>query len=118
MKAIKPILPSLREKKRYVVFEMISDSKIDNPTLVGETIEDSFLDFLGTDGAARAGFMFLPDKFDANKQKGIVKVSNKFVDKLRTSLALIRSIKNQKVIFKTAGVSGILRKAEKKFMAS
>lgn len=118
MKQIKPILPSLKEKKRYVVFEVISENKMEDYKPVSEAIWESSLDYLGTDGAARAGIWVLPDKYNAAKQKGIVKVGHKYVDKLRASLALIQSINKHPVVVKTVGISGILRKAENKFIAS
>jgi ribonuclease P/MRP protein subunit POP5 len=115
MKRIKPILPSLKEKKRYLVYEIISDTKINDPKVVSEAIWDSSLGFMGTDTAAKAGVWVLEDKF--KNQKGVIKVNNKYIEKLRTSLALIKTIKKKPVVVRTVGVSGILKKAENKYIA-
>ena len=45
-------------------------------------------------------------------------MNNRYVNHLKASLALIDQIKGQKVIVKSIGVSGIIKKAEKKYLAS
>lgn len=115
---IKPLLPSLREKKRYLAFEIISKTKIDDFTAVENTIKESVLRFLGESGMAKAGVLFLADKYNKDKQKGIIRVSHKYVNELRASLALIQKINNQDVIVRSIGLSGILKKAVEKYIAS
>ena len=51
---------------------------------------------------------FLNDKWDEKKRKGILKVNNKYVEKVRFALSLNN--------IHTIGVSGTLKKAEKKFI--
>lgn len=116
MTKIKPVLPSLREKKRYLVFEIISDKKIENLSDVSESITRSCHNFLGEMGMAKAGLLILNDKYNKEKQRGIIRVSNKMVDNLRAALCFIKEIDNQKVIVKSVGVSGILRKAQSKYI--
>jgi ribonuclease P/MRP protein subunit POP5 len=115
IKKIKPVLPSLREKKRYLVFEIISKSKIDSKK-VSKTILDGCRDYLGEMGMAKAGLLMLNDKYNKEEQKGIIKVNNKMVDHLRAALCFIKKIDNQKVIVRSIGMSGILKKAQAKFM--
>ena len=114
---LKPILPSLREKKRYVVFEVISKDKIADAASVSNSILHYASKFLGQLGVAKAGIMVLNNKWDASLQRGIVKVSNKHVDALKASLAFADKINGAEVIFRSLGVSGILRKAENNFLA-
>ena len=114
---IKPILPSLREKKRYVVFEVISDSSLDGSS-VSENIMQSSLDFMGELGVGNAGIMILNDKWDNKTQKGIVKVHHKYVNHLKSSLMLIENIDGHKAIIRGIGVSGILKKAIHKYAAA
>jgi len=114
---IKPILPSLKEKKRYLVFEIISKSKIKAFSAVSKAIFASSLAFAGDFGVAEMGLQVLPEKFDADKQKGILRVSADMVDELKASLALVEDIDGESCIIDTVGVSGILNKAEKNFMA-
>ena len=116
MQKQKPLLPSLREKKRYVVFEVISKKRITTANLA-KTLHLSLLQYSGLKGAAKAGFMFLHNKYDPETQKGIIRVNHDAVDDLKAALALTDKVENEEVICQTKGVSGILQKAEKKFIA-
>ena len=115
-KKIKPVLPSLREKKRYLVFKIISKKDIKSSD-VSSLIWQSSLSFLGEIGTAKAGIWVLPDKWNQKKQKCMLKKNNKYVDKLKTSLTLIKSFKRQQIIIKSVGVSGMINKADKKYLA-
>jgi ribonuclease P/MRP protein subunit POP5 len=110
---IKPLLPSLREKKRYLVFEIISKVQITDYAKVSEAVMQSCQDFLGILGMAKAGILILPDKYRANK--GILRVSHKCVNEVRAALAFVKKINNQDVIVRSCGLSGILKKAQQKF---
>mgnify|MGYP001570940598 FL=1 len=113
---LKPVLPSLREKKRYLVFEVISKEKINDANKVSNAVWHCSLQFLGQLGAAKAGIMVLSNKWDQKLQRGIIKVSHKHVDAVKAALAFADKIDNNDVIFRSLGVSGILRKAENRFL--
>lgn len=113
---LKPVLPSLREKKRYLVFEVISKERIKDANLVSNAIFDFSLKFLGQLGVAKAGLMMLNDKWNPELQRGILKVSNKHVDAVKAALIFANKVGDEEVIFRSVGVSGILRKAEGKFL--
>ena len=115
-KKIKPMLPSLREKKRYLVFEIISKQKIDNFNLVEKSIMNNALTFLGQLGIAKAGAMMLKDKWNKELQRGIIRINHKHVDEMKAALTLIKKIENNDVVVKSVGVSGILNKAENKYL--
>jgi ribonuclease P/MRP protein subunit POP5 len=111
MKKIKPILPSLREKKRYLVYEVIGN---DNLTAeeIEKSIKSSYLTSFGEVELGNAGLIFLNKQFNKKKQKGIIRVNNKCVDNLRYSLALIKDIKKSDVIIHSIGCSGIINKTK------
>lgn len=109
---LKPILPSLKEKKRYLSFEILSSSSIPADE-AGKATMDSCLTFLGTFEAGKASLMFLNDKYSNNN--GVIKTNHRYVDKVRTALALITKINNDDVIVRTRIVSGTLKKAINKF---
>ena len=115
MQKLKRLLPSLREKKRYLVFEAISKKRISGDK-IAETIHYSLHQYIGEKGAAKAGMIFLNEKYNTKAQRGIIKVSHTSVDDLKAALALIDKIDNDDVVFQTLGVSGILQKT-KKFVA-
>ena len=109
-----PLLPSLKEKKRYLVFEAISDKKLAYND-VAKAIQDSLHNYIGLLGTSQAGLQILPEKWNSQQQKGLIRVNHQFIDHLRASLALIKKIKNQEVILRSIGVSGILKKTQKYF---
>jgi ribonuclease P/MRP protein subunit POP5 len=115
-KKIKPILPSLREKKRYLVFEVISKQKIQDFNKVRDAIMNSALEFLGQLGMAKAGVIILKDKWNKDKQRGILRVNNKHVDNLKAALTFVEKINGADAIVRSVGVSGILKKAENKYL--
>ena len=113
---LKPILPSLREKKRYLVFEVISKQRISDFGAVSNSITQSSLHFMGLLGVGKAGIIPLANKWNQELQRGIIKVSHKHVDMLRASLVFANKVDNQEVIFRSLGVSGILKKAENNYL--
>ena len=113
---LKPLLPSLREKKRYLVFKVISKEKINDANKISNAVRHCSLQFLGQLGAAKAGIMVLNNKWDSKLQRGIIKVSHKHVDAVKAALTFANKIDNNDVVFMSLGVSGILRKAENRFL--
>jgi len=107
---IKPILPSLRKKKRYIAFEVISKGKIAEFEPVSKEIMRAAHHCLGMFSMADAGIMPLANKWDAEKQRGILKVNHKQVDAVKASFVFADKIDGKEVIIRSLGVSGILRK--------
>ncbi len=110
---IKPLLPTLKENKRYLIYEIISSKKIkiDLSKAVIQEINKTF----GLFDSADAGIQNV--EYDINKQKGVIRVATKYLDKLRTSLALVQELNDEDVTLNTVGVSGILKKARNKYIA-
>ena len=109
---IKPVLPSLREKKRYIVYEIKSEKPLSFEE-VKQELEKKMIQFLGELGYGKAGVRIM-DLWEDNK--GMIRTNTKFVDEVKTALALTERIGNQRVIIKSVGVSGILKKAKSKFL--
>ena len=109
---MKPLLPSLREKKRYIVFEIIGN-KIDKKKAEKE-IYSNVLKFLGELSVSRANVKILGDSWANNK--GIIRVNVKYLNEFKMALGLIKKLNNKKIIINVIGVSGILKKAKSKFM--
>tara|TARA_Y100000310_G_C20471506_1_gene710287 strand:- start:106 stop:432 length:327 start_codon:yes stop_codon:yes gene_type:complete len=102
------LLPSLKQKKRYVVFEVATD-KTFSVKEIKEAVEFALKDFLGQWGLAKSSPMFLKEKCKNNKF--IIKVNHKYVDEVKSALILIKKIKNTPVIVKSVITSGTLKKA-------
>ena len=102
--------PSLKEKRRYLVFEIISDRKASFEE-VKHAIHDSALGFMGRLGMAKAKLRFISDKWDLEKQTGVLITERKSLDKIRASLCLTTKIGINKAIITSVASSGILKKA-------
>ncbi|MBU0666599.1 MAG: Rpp14/Pop5 family protein [Nanoarchaeota archaeon] len=113
MEKIKPLLPTLKEKKRYVVYEVITTSckKSD----YSREILNNCKRFLGVLESAKAGIMHV--LFNKEKQRGVVRVSSKYMNKLKLSLMFIKQLDEEDALIKSIGVSGTLRKAKEKYVA-
>ena len=110
------LLPALKEKTRYLAFEIVAGQKIRDFEDISKEIQDKSLLFLGQLGLAKAGIRMLPEKWNLTLQRGIIKVNNKYVNELKSSLTLIKKISSQNAAVKSIGVSGILNKAEQKYL--
>ena len=113
---IKPLLPSLREKKRYLAYEVISESRFYDAFAVNKAILEAAKDFLGISVMSRAGILPINDKWNAALQRGIMRVNNKHVDDLKASLIFVKNIEGKDAIVRSVGASGILRKAQQKYL--
>ncbi len=106
---MKPLLPTLKERKRYIVYELLSQKSL------GRAPEQAVLDHLrarlGLFDSAKAGI--LPVRYDQKTQSGILRVSHASVDKVKAALLLLTTIGSQQVIPRVRGVSGILKKTER-----
>jgi len=100
------LLPSLKQKKRYVVFEIISDQDFSKEDMEKEVFS-ALKSFLGDLGLSKAVPLFV--KFKSNKF--IMKVNHNYTDELKSALILIKKIKNMPVILKSVITSGTIKKA-------
>src|SRR3989344_9345224 len=106
---MKGILPSLREDKRYIVFEVLSEDKIKDFKNIRTDVVNGIQNFLGQLETSKAGVMLLKDLWFKDKQKGIISVNSKYVDKVKTSLMLIKKLGGKDVILNNIAVSEIGR---------
>ena len=104
----KSLLPSLREKKRYVVFEVISEDK-QSFDRVKSLIKDQVKSLFGILGLANMGMIFLNDW---NGNRGIVRINNKYINNLRGCFV---NLNEQNLMVHTVGISGILKKARNNY---
>lgn len=95
------ILPSSREKKRYVLFEVISEEKVFKDE-IKNSIYNTALSFLGEDNFAEAGVILV--------KENIVKVNNKYKNEMILILSLIREVNNKKVKINPLKTSGVIKK--------
>jgi ribonuclease P/MRP protein subunit POP5 len=104
---MKVILPTLKERNRYIVYQVNDNKKLTIDEIKKE-MKRAMMQFLGEWEYAKANILILDD---FKKNRGIIKVNNKYVDKVKVSLMLIKPF-----IIETRGVSGTLKKARSKFI--
>ena len=109
-----PLPHDLRERRRYLAFEIISEQKILVPDLIN-TIWHSVLNFLGEFGSSQADISFVKNVYDEKKQMGLLRCSHLYVESVRTALALIQRIGDMRVVVRILGISGTIKAARQKF---
>lgn len=114
MGELQPAPKSLREKKRYIVFEVLCDRDREVGQVV-DAVWGAVLEFLGQEGAAKADPWVLGDLFDAEKQIGGVKVNKDEVEEVRAALALVQDIGGEESALQVLGVTGTMDSAREKY---
>jgi ribonuclease P/MRP protein subunit POP5 len=114
---IKALRPSLREKKRYIAFK-IQSAEIVSFSSVSNAVYASYSKLFGEVGLAKAGIIVLKERWNSEKQVGILKVSHKYINEVKSSLTLIKQIDNTKVIASSITASGVLKKAVQRAIAA
>ena len=106
------LLPTLRQKKRYVVFEVLGKDMGEEhcaPADVHSAIQQALSSFLGQLGLAKASPLLLPERTQGSRF--VLKVNHTWVDECKAALSLIKKIKNKPVLLRSVTVSGTLKKA-------
>lgn len=103
MSTIKRLLPTQREKKRYLAYHVISHHKIPTP-MIEHTIKNKLTTFLGVTQTADAAPHLIKTTHD---HTGILKIHPQYLNHARTALMTITHINNEPVLIRTLGVSGI-----------
>ncbi len=110
---LKAVIPTLKERKRYLLFEILPEDQKMDFSAVSREIKESMFTFIGTRGMSEASMMLLQDKFKDNK--GVIRVNHNYIAHTKSALALITHMGESKVICKTVSVSGTLNKIKKTF---
>lgn len=108
----KTLPSSKRESKRYVVFDIISESHISTEE-ISNAIWFSALNYLGEFGTGKAGIWVGKDLFEGSK--GMVKCNVKSVNEVKSILMLINRIGDSSIILNILGVTGTIDSAKKKY---
>ena len=99
----------MREKKRYLQYEVTTDGSLSAED-VKQAVQESVQRFLGEYGCAQAGIHYIEN----THKHGVIKTNTKQVNQVKTALALIKEIKNHKVRFATTKVSGMINKVKRR----
>ena len=111
----KQLPPTLRDIKRYVVFEIISDNHVTYKDVV-EALWTSMSNFLGEMQASKAKIWVIQNLLDEKNKKGIIRCSHTYVEHTRVVLSLIQFIGESRATIKVLGVTGTIKSAKVKYM--
>ena len=103
---LKPLLPTLREKKRYLAFEVLA-SKECSWQEIKTAVSEAIAAHIGRTGLADAGLLFVKH----NKNKAVLRTSNTTLRSVKAALLFIKEINSQRVIVRSIIASGMLNKA-------
>ena len=108
IKHLKVLIPTLREKKRYVAVRIISEE-----TITYEELEKAFWETLhkvfGHVGSAYFSVWILKDTFNENKKFFIIKCNHLSLPFVLSTLGFIKQINNKKVTFEIVKISGTIK---------
>ncbi|MBU0762750.1 MAG: hypothetical protein KKD39_06960 [Candidatus Altiarchaeota archaeon] len=107
--------PTIRERNRYLTFEILCDKAVDRKTLV-DAVWSVMLRLYGEVGTSKTSLWVMD--WDETAKKGIVKVNRASIDLLRSSLVLLKEIKGGKVAVNVYRVSSTLKKARETMQRS
>ncbi|AEH24006.1 ribonuclease P protein component 2 [Pyrococcus yayanosii] len=110
----KTLPPTLRDKHRYIAFQIIGERPLKRND-VKRLIWEASLRVLGELGTAEAKPWFID--FDEESQTGIVRCDRNHVERIRFALALITEFNGTRLIVRTLGVSGTIRRLKRKFLS-
>ena len=105
---LKILMPTLREKERYVAFQIISEEVVvysDFEAAVWSTL----LDFFGEYGASRTSMWLIKNLYDEQEQIGVIRCNHESVQIVLTMLGLIERLGDTRVIVKILKVSGTIK---------
>lgn len=105
---LKVLLPTLRQKKRFLRVKIISEEHFEFKEL-SEGVNEELLSLLGSIDFGMFGVWILRDKFDEKKQEFLLRVSIKGKEKTLSALALINKVKGEKIHLEILRVSGTLK---------
>jgi ribonuclease P/MRP protein subunit POP5 len=107
---MKPYPPTLKKKKRYIVFEVISGRKFGKED-VKKAVWSVLHENLGNVGLADAEISFVD--FNEESQKGILRCTNKRLEQVRAALALLHEINLYKAFLYVKTITGSIKKTQR-----
>ena len=102
----------MREKKRYLVYEITTASS-PSATTVATSLMNAFLQYAGEHGTAIIGPVILTDSYNQKTKRGIVRVSAEGLDLAKASLVFITNIDGKTAGAQSVTVSGAIGTAKK-----
>ena len=100
--------PALREKKRYVVVEVLGSAECSDAF---SSVKEQFRRLFGVLEASKAAVSML--KSEGNRC--ILRVDRKFVNHLKAAAVMVSEVKGERVVLRSLGASGSVKGAVSKY---
>jgi len=104
---MKPLLPTLKENPRYILFKIISRKDVKSEDVKREIMFEC-KKYLGELGISKANLKFI--KYNSTDKSGIIKTNSKMLEETKMSLLLIQKLKKIKSKIEIIKVSGMIKK--------
>jgi ribonuclease P/MRP protein subunit POP5 len=106
------IPPSLRDRRRYLVFELMSEREIDKWALLKE-IRDSVFSLYGDVGVSESKIRLMEytKREGTDRGMGILRCAHDKVEEVRAALACIHSANEASLSIRVIGTSGTIKGA-------
>ncbi len=115
---LKILPPTLREKKRYIGFDLYSQNKIEKDELI-MILWNSIINTYGEIEASKINLWIINVKSIKNQQrfqyKGIVKCRRGYEKEVITAFNTISRYKKNRLVVHTCGTSGTIKSLNKKY---
>ena len=108
IKQLKILKPSLRERKRYISFKVISEEPISYPELES-VFWETILEFLGEHGVSRTSVWLVKNLYREKEQIGVIRCNHTSVIPIIACLGLISRLGDKRVVIKVLKVSGTIK---------
>jgi len=105
---LKILLPTLRERERYISFQIISEEPVSYSDLE-QAVWNQLLDFYGEYGISKTNLWLEKNLWDEKNQIAVIRCNNKSVSQVIAGLGLISRLGDNRVVFKILKVSGTLK---------
>ena len=113
MNKMKTLPPSLRDRKRYISFQIISEEPIEYSDLESG-IWNTMLDFLGEYGVSKTSMWLMKDNWNNDDQKGIISCNHKSIKDIVATLGLVDRLVDNRITFKILKISGTIKSLKKR----
>jgi len=115
MEKPKILPPTLREKHRYIVFEIISEEPIEYKDF-SKSVWLACLSFLGELKTSESEVKIIRNLFNPRTQQGVIRCRNDATEHVRAALSLITKIGEKNAIIKVLGITGTISSAKRKYL--
>jgi ribonuclease P/MRP protein subunit POP5 len=105
---LKKSSPTLRERDRYVHFQIISEEPIGYSDLEA-AIWNTLLDFYGELGVSQTSMWLVRNLWNPQTQTGVIKCNNLSVPQVVAGLGFISRLGESRIVVKILGISGTIK---------